>query len=239
MTQHTILDNENHRNLRILDAPSDRLGDGVMTALIVPDEFRQVQAEYPILFQRDANENFVAVALLGFESGENLYLTDDSWNARYKPLSHAIQPFLIGQSNEGEQDAKVHVDMGHARISSSPDVGVRVFDDSGSPTPYLERIAEQLGALHVGYLGSKAFFAALKKFDLLEPFTLEVPLTDGSKNSLVGFHILNEERLRRLDSAEFGELQQEGHLMPIYMALASLSQLSGLIGRKEAGRSRG
>ena len=76
------------------------------------------------------------------------------------------------------------------------------------------------------------YFDALVAHDLLEPFTLEVTLDDGSVNSLVGFHIIDEAKLRALDPAAVGKLHEDGHLMPIFMALASLSQLRPLVDRK-------
>ncbi len=79
----------------------------------------------------------------------------------------------------------------------------------------------------------------MEAYELLEPFSLEVTLDDGSINSLVGFHIIDEARLRALDAAALGALQAEGHLMPIFMALASLSQLSALVDRKNRKTGRG
>ena len=43
---------------------------------------------------------------------------------------------------------------------------------------------------------------------------------------------MDEERLRALESATLGELHQAGHLMPIFMALASLGNFTRLIARK-------
>lgn len=123
--------------------------------------------------------------------------------------------------------------MDHPRISSD-DTGTRLFDEDGGTTRYLEEIAGMLGELHVGLEGSGDFFAALDRHALLEPFTLEVPLSDGSKNSLVGFHIVNEDKLRALDGDALGDLHAAGHLMPLFMAIASLSQLSRLVERKDA-----
>src|SRR3546814_1311090 len=93
-------------------------------------------------------------------------------------------------------------------------------------TPYLDEIAERLGDLDEGYRASRAFYDALLAYELLEPFSLEVTLDDGSVNSLVGFHIIDEAKLRALDAEALGALHGAGHLMPMFMALASLSQLS-------------
>lgn len=239
MTNHRILNSGEHSELRVHTHADAALGDAAMAALVVPDEFRKLQGEYPILFKRDPESGqFSALALLGFENGENLFLGDGQWSARYRPLSMAIQPFLIGRPASGQGEGQVHVDLDHPRISSDGE-GMRVFDEDGKPTPYLEQIADMLGSLDESYRRSAEFFAALERYELLEPFTLQVPLGDGSQNSLVGFHILDEDKIRALDGDALGDLHANGHLMPLFMALASLSQISTLVARKEAKRARG
>ena len=232
MTQHAVLDKNTHRELRVRAEAGADLGDGVMATLTVPNEFRSIQGHFPILFRREIDRNeFIAVALLGFESGENLFLDGDRWDARYRPLSLAIQPLLIGRPASGDGPGQVHVDLEHPRIAPGGE-GIRLFDADGAPTPYLDQIAERLGDLDEGYRASKAFLDALDAYELLEPFNLEVTLDDGSINSLVGFHIIDEAKLRALDGEALGALHAAGHLMPIFMALASLSQLSALVARK-------
>ena len=231
MSRHQIVDNATHRDLRVLADHAAELGDGVMACLVVPDEFRMAQAEFPIVFRRDLETGkFSAWALFGFEEGENLFLTGDRWDARYKPLALAIQPFLIGRG--AGETAQVHIDMDHPRVSGAGVRGVRLFDDLGQASPYLEDIAEKLGMLDAGYRGSEDFAAALERHDLLEPFTLEVPLADGTVHSLVGFHTIHEERLAALPGAALAELHDAGYLTPLYMALASISQFGELAARK-------
>src|SRR3546814_4431580 len=94
---------------------------------------------------------------------------------------------------------------------------MRVFDEDGRATPFLDAIAERLGALDAGFRASGDFFAVLRDHELLEPFTLEVPLDDGSKHSLVGYHIIDEAKLQALDAVTLGTLHAAGHLMPIFM----------------------
>lgn len=239
MTDHRTLNSEEHRELRIRTEATAELGDGVMACITTPYEFRQVQACFPIVFRRN-NETgaFVAMALFGFTDGENLFLDDGEWTARYKPLAQSIQPFLIGQSAGGDGQAQIHIDMAHPRISTDGE-GMRVFDELGTPTPYLETIARKLGDLHESYRDSGAFFDAMQRYELIEPFTLEVPLNDGSKNSLVGFHTIHEEKLQALGPAELDDLHKDGHLMPAFMVLASLSHFGDLVDRKNRQVGRG
>lgn len=95
MSDHVILTADDHRDLRIRTERTADTGDAVMTCITVPSEFRRVQTHYPILFQRDAERDSVsALAMFGFEPGENLFLTDAGWDARYRPLAIDSQPFL-------------------------------------------------------------------------------------------------------------------------------------------------
>jgi hypothetical protein len=210
MTRHAVLTSDEHRDLRVRVEPSAELGDAVMSAFTVPLEFRRIQHDFPILFRRDDRGDFSALALLGFETGENL--------------------FLVGRSADASGSAEVHIDLDHPRIARNGE-GMLLFEQAGHPTPYLERISSMLDELDVGYRASKAFFAALNRYDLLEPFALDVELRDG-RHRMVGYHLINEEKLRELEPGAVAELHSEGHLMPIFMALASLSNLGSLIERK-------
>ena len=233
MTQHRPLSSRDDRDLRIRTERSAVLGDAAMCCVTFPEEFRRVQAHYPIVFQRDAGRSrFNALALTGFQDGENLFLTEAGWDAHYIPLAMNIQPFLVGRSAEPGGASQVHIDMGHPRVGGEE--GLRVFDDEGRPTPFLEAMNDRLGELQAGYENSGSYLDALVRHDLLEPFALDVTLKDGSQNRLVGFHAINEERLRDLDTGTLAELHAAGHLMPTFMAVASLSHFNDLVARKNA-----
>jgi len=231
MSSHVPLTAETHSTLRVRAERGREFGDGVMCCMTVPDEFRRVQNEYPILFRLNAErDSFAAMALFGFEDGENLFLSGDRWDARYIPLAIDIQPFLIGRPRPESTERHIHVDMASPRIVAEG--GTAAFEENGQPTPYLRRIAEKLGDFDQGYERSAAFFDALRRHELLEPMAVELPLIDGSTNRLVGFHAIDEDRLRELEPAAMNELHARGHLLPIFMALASLSNLDVLVRRK-------
>ena len=235
MSNHAILTAEAHRDLRVHMHQGADLGDGVMCCMTVPAEFRSVQNEYPIVFRMGAErDGFAAFALFGFQNGENLFLDGDRWDARYRPLAMDIQPFLIGQpaAAAAAGDKQVHIDMNSPRIARGE--GMRVFDDLGRPTPYLEAIAGKLGELDAGFQASGDFFAELRRLELLEPLALDITLDDGSTYRFVGFHVIDEDRLRSLDEAEIAGLHRKGHLMPLFMAVASLSNIGALVARKNA-----
>lgn len=232
MSNHAVVSADDHREVRIKTGHSAALGDGLMSCFTIPDEFRRLQNEFAILFRRDLqSRSFSALALLGFEAGENLYLSGDEWLASYKPLALSVQPFLIGRPQEESGDSEVHIDLDHPRISAGAE-GVRMFDDEGRASPYFEQVVGMLSALDEGHRSVGQFFSALERHDLLEPFALDVELANGAQHRMVGYHLINEERLASLDASALGELNAAGHLLPIYMALASLANLNRLIESK-------
>lgn len=232
LPDHRIVNHADHADLRVLVGAGAGLGDAVMACLAVPAEFRRLACDYPILFRQDDDSGeFSALALFGFEPGENLFLDGNRWDAVNRPLAMLVQPFLVGRSRDGAGPGQVHVDMNHPRVSRSGE-GVKLFEPSGVPTPYLEEIADMLGALDSGYRASGEFHAALARYDLLEPFSMDVTLDNGAMHRLVGYHLIAEERLAGLEPSVLAELHAAGHLLPIYMALASIGNLSRLVRRK-------
>ncbi|WP_017669363.1 SapC family protein [Sandarakinorhabdus sp. AAP62] len=232
MSNHQILTHDAHADLRVLAQPGAALGDAVMACITVPAEFRRLAIDYPILFRQDeATGAFSALVLMGFEPGENLFLDGDRWDATNRPLALAVQPFLVGRSRTSDGPGQVHIDMDHPRISRNGE-GIKLFEPGGQPTPYLEQIADMLGALDAGYRASGDYFAALIRYDLIEPFSMDVTLESGAMHRLVGYHLVNEEKLAALEPGALAELHAEGHLLPTYMALASLGNLARLVGAK-------
>jgi hypothetical protein len=232
MSRHVLLNNNDHKDLRIITAHGRQYGDEVMAALTFPAEFRNVQSHYPIVFQKTADgTGFVPLALFGLREGENLFLRDGRWDAPYIPLAIERQPFLVGFDGA---EPMVHVDLDSPRVSTTQ--GEPVFLPFGGMSEYLERISSVLLTLHEGVQSTPAFIAALLEHRLLEPFALDLTLPDGSQHRWGGFYTIHEERLARLDGAALERLQRAGHLLPIHMVLASMGRLRDLADRAEQRR---
>jgi hypothetical protein len=235
MARHVPLNNIEHKSMRIVTTRSAAYGDNQMYALTVPAEFRNVQACYPIVFQKRADTGqFQPLALFGFEAGENLFLTETGWDATYIPFSVERLPFLIGgvgavQAGQSTQPM-IHIDLDSPRVSATE--GEAVFLEYGGSSPFLERISAMLGTLHEGIAATAAFVDALQGLDLLESFVLDVEHRDGSSSRLAGFYTVNEERVRALDGAAVSQLQAQGFLEPMFMVVASTVHFRDLIERR-------
>jgi len=227
MPNHVLLNNVEHQDLRVITRRGADLGDQVMFAVTFPDEFRSIQAHFPIVFRKTAEQPaFQPIALFGFTEDQNLFLRGEHWDAHYLPLAIERQPFLIGNS-QGEQ--VIHIDLDSPRVSRSE--GEPLFRTHGGHTEYLERMSSVLGTIHHGLQRNVGFIDALLAHDLLESFVMDIELSDGSSNRLAGFYTINEDRLGSLSGSVLEQLNQQGYLSAIYMAVASLSQFRELIDR--------
>ncbi|MEO3692247.1 SapC family protein [Roseateles paludis] len=220
-----LLNNITHKDLRIITRRGAQWGDDRMSAPVTLQEFRRLQADYPIIFQQDEKGAFIPVVLFGLESGENLFLNDSGWDAEYIPLAMQRQPFSIGVQGD---EMRIMVEMESKRISQGPD-GEAVFLPHGGTTDYIEEINSILSALHEGLQQVPDFIQTLQANDLLESFVLDVERPDGAHSQLLGYYMINEEKLAALSGETVGLLHEAGHLQNIYMSIASLSNLSKLI----------
>lgn len=233
MPRHVLLNNVEHGNLRVVTRYAPEFGDDVHAVPVFPTEFGDVQREYPILFRKEADSGrFQCVALLGLEKGENLFLKDGEWNARYVPGIVARGPFLIGfqeQQVDGEmrKEPVIHIDMDDPRVSETN--GEPVFLEHGGNTPYLQRIAGILRGIQDGMAVAGTMFSAFETCGLIEPVNIEVDVHDDVQYVLRGFHTVSEEKLARLDGDTLARLNRAGFLRGAFLMVQSLNNIGRLI----------
>lgn len=233
MTQHVLLNSVDHQHVRVITERGAQYGDNLWFSPTFPLEFRSVQAQYPIFFVKEAaTGRLLPVALFGFQQQENLFLQHNNWQHSYIPLSVLRQPFLIGQQLSREHGVEqvqrvLHLDTQSPRLSETE--GEALFLAYGGNSTYLEQMAGLLETLHLGLQDSQLFVELLLELNLLESFTLDVQLDDGSKHQMVGFYTIAETVLQQLDASALALLHQRGYLQAIYLQIASQSRIRQLL----------
>lgn len=236
MPNHQLLDNLTHKDLRIITQHKPEYGDTASYTNVFVDELRDVQGQYPIFFRKNSDTaQFEVIALFGFAEQENLYLDNNGWHAGYIPLTIRRRPFLIGYQNVNTdgmvtQQPVVHVDMDSPRVSSTE--GEVVFLEQGGQSPYLQEMSSVLKAIDEGHRQTKAFIDILLENDLIESVSIKVQLNNGSHNELGGLYTLNEEKIAELSGDRLTSLHQQGYLQNMHMVLASMSNMTALIEKK-------
>jgi len=222
MTKVALLNNHDHRAVRVQAGASARYGDNQRFVAVILGEFPHLVAHYPILLTKDQNTGaFFVGAVLGFDEGENLFL-DERGMETYRPLNLQRGPFFTA-GNE------VAIDLDSPRLEAG---GKPLFTENGEPTQYLQSIMALFRDLKPGLEMTKAFVETLVGLKLVEPIDIDLAFDDGSKRQLTGLYTVNQQSLSALPDATVVDLFRKGYLQLIYLMMASLKQVPVLARRK-------
>lgn len=231
MPNKVVLNNVDHRDLTVALRHGAEFGDAVNQVQVFPPEFEAAQREFPIVFQR-TSAGLEAVALLGLDRDENLFLDGHRWTSRHIPLLQQRGPFSIGTDATDAGAPILYVDLDDPRTGAAD--GAPIFLQHGGNGPYLDHVMHLLRLIHAGVDGARAMYAAFDALGLIEPAAVEVMLRDDMRYAITGYEVLARERLNALTGAELETLHIAGFLAPAFLIATSLGNISDLIARKNA-----
>ncbi len=231
MPNRVPLDNVEHGSLRVSLRRSPDL-DHVNQTLVVPAEFEEVQREYPIFLRKDQDGGFVAVALLGLEKGENLFIENERWNAHYIPATHSRGPFFLAMRETEElgqtrRELAVHVDLDDPRVGSED--GEPLFKEHGGNTAYLDHVTSRLQLIHEGLSAASQMYALLDELGLIQPIELELQLGGGACYHVTSMFTIGMEQFQTLTGKDLERLHRSGFLAPTIFIRSSLPNLNRFV----------
>jgi hypothetical protein len=232
LTDLVALNKVTHRVLRVAAGRSIGAQSNVNMVSVVPREFPRLLAHYPILFAKNIDGGQLEpAALVGFQRGENLFITEGVWDAAYVPMQIQRLPFSLIPKQGSEQTAlDVALDMSSPYVQTQD--GERLFEDDGQSTKYLQNISSMMAALVSGSREAHAFMAKLSELNLLETVRIDVQFVDGSDAKLQGLYWIAAAVLKALPAAQLADLRDRGYLEWVYFQMASLAHISELVARK-------
>lgn len=240
MSKLVLLNNVDHEKLRVKTGYSAEFGDCVNQVLVFPTEFGDIQREYPILIQKNKEtREYQAVALLGLDKNENLYIENGAWSAEYVPAVIDRGPFSIGMQKklidgENVREPMVQIDLDNPRVNEVD--GERIFLEHGGNSPYFNRITKLLKRIFDGLAVNKSMFSRLEELELLEPMKLEIKLSETEQYNIEGYYTISEEKFLNLDGESLLSLNKTGYIRGIIFIMSSLHNISKLIEKKNCKR---
>lgn len=231
MTNYVVLDRDKLSDLRVNESAVPIDSNKVRNTFVVVDELQRASGNYPLFFIKNPDTGmFSLVCLLGFDQGENLFLSEDHWDARYVPLNVRRGPFALADNKESE--ALVVVDLDDSRVSRS--TGEVLFNERGFPTDYLDEKVSILKALQDGKDKTDDFVKTLLDLDMIIPATFQITFNDGSSQKLQGLYTVDQNKLENLSSETVLKFHDKNYFEYIYMVIASIGQMGYLIDRKNS-----
>jgi hypothetical protein len=240
MPNAVLLDNVQHQDLKIIGGHGAQFGDAINEVAIFANEIADAHREYPIYFRQDGKGGFQAYALLGLDKNENLFLSDDTWQARYIPAMQDRGPFMIGfrqQETAGEpsREPVMAIDLDHPRISR--DVGEPLFLPHGGNSARVERHARALRTIHTGVDASRAMFAAFQSEGLLAQIEIGIQIDESTRYTIPDVVSISQQALTELGGPALERLNKAGFLALAFLTLNSVGNVNRLIEMKNRRRA--
>ena len=218
---------EEHKNLKIKTDVGISFSEKIHIIPVVVSEFADVAANCPIVFIKEENSDRLRVAaMLGIEVEKNLFFEDGAWQGTHVPLNIGRVPFSFAPVGDGKTLGPA-IDLNHHLVNEEE--GTPLFDEKGEPTDYYKWVNSFLGNLFQGEMVTQKFSEALAKYDLLREFHLQIEDEAGGKSELVGLFTPTANLLQQLSDEAILELNKEGYLAAIHIAIQSMAQIKRLV----------
>ncbi|HWU15488.1 MAG TPA: SapC family protein [Caulobacter sp.] len=218
------LNREQHAKLALVhkDKPYSFALNGTAVPLAVT-EFAPAALTYPVIF---AGEDRVPLAVMGLNTGENLFIQADGGfePGAYIPAYIRRYPFVLA-NDENQDRLIVCIDRGSDLLAEGGQTPL--FDAKGEPTEYTQNCIKFCDDFEVERRRTDSFVQLLKDNDLFElkkaVFTpMDANGQPGEPQTVAEYFGVSEEKLNALPADKIKELQASGALAQIYAHLVSL-----------------
>ncbi len=199
------------------------------------DEFVQASRDFPVIFS--SGDQPVPLALMGLNEGVNTFINDEGKADEefYLPAYVRRYPFLLARLNPDAEELSLCFDPTCDAIGAYKD-GEPLFTDDGQPAPPTQAALNFCEQFEQAGTKTQAFIDELNKHDLLMDGEIAITRNDEPDKPYVyrGFRMVNEEKLRQLDSGIVKEWNVNGILPLIYAHLFSLDRMRIIFSRQVA-----
>ncbi len=194
-------------------------------SMLTLEEFYQACKSMPIVFAKNEDEGWFALALLGLENKNKFVNEDGSWKKDcYIPAYIRRYPFIYVKNGDELLlgfDASCKIDK--------KDAGYRYFfEDNEEPSEFTKRVLSFLNDVQKSSNATKEFIETLEEMKLLEESAINGKNAEGKDISINGFWVINEEKLNKISKKNKNKLCEKNYYMPITAHLISLTNIPNM-----------
>lgn len=193
---------------------------------LVTGEFAAAARDYPIVF---VGAEAAPVAVLGLQAEQNRFVVANHWQSgTYVPAYVRRYPFVFART--GDPDGHVlAIDADAPMLRTQGDEGQPLFDPDGQPSALTRQALSFCEAFTRDATATTAFSAALVTAGVLVERQADVVHPDGRHSSLLGFQLIDAERLAALPDATVLAWHRQGWLALAHFHMASLARFKDLL----------
>lgn len=242
MSKATVLNNVDHKDLKVDTRPSLYKNEHVNRSMIYVTEIGELHKEFPLIFYKDPDQDpdrgkLQLHAILGLEKDENLFIGEGGWTSRFVPALLARGPFSLGykkaeNADDNQTAPVICINTEDPRVNTEQ--GEDVFLQFGGEAPYLSYVKKALQTIENGINFDKTLYSLVQEFDLLEPVSIQIKLSNIQEVNFSDYYAVNQEKLAQLDGESLAKLNQYGVLSLLYFVLSSMGNFQQLTELKNA-----
>jgi len=196
------------------------------------EEFALAARHYPIAFA-GAGELF-PIAVVGMRTAENLFVQDGAWAAdHYVPAYVRRYPFILLEDKDAATLSLMIDDVPGLIVPAG--ASARAFFEDSAPAQFTREALDFARAYLAGSLATQGFTKALSDAGILIERQANVAFKDGSRFTLAGLQIIDEEKYRALPDAIITDWFRRGWIDMIALILSSGQNWARLIDRMARG----
>jgi len=223
-----VLDREQHKALRLQPNATAQFAAKNQAVPLLAAEFPEACLEYPIVFTKGQDGQWLALALTGLQAGDNAFVdAKGQWTSRYVPASVRRYPFILAESDN--KQLSLAADLSAPQLGKE---GEPLFDSQGEPTDLAKSVLQLLADFQTQAQRSSAIAQQLEQAGLLTQQNLQVRL--GERSAVVeGVWIIDEVKLRELPDDKIVAWFKGGEMAVIHAHMLSLRNLVPLLERSQ------
>jgi hypothetical protein len=221
-----VLNKEIHKNSALGELQDASFAKEIISAPLTVAEFFESCKDYPIVFAKEANGEWMATAMLGYKEKENLFINDENkWESkRYIPAFIRRYPFIFVQQN----DQLLLAFDGQLKSEDQKDESRKFFKEDGTNSEFLDNVLKFLNQYQADAKATSEFIKQLDSWELLEEKVATIVNSKNEKYNINGFYVVNEEKLKNLSKKKKDDICAKNALPLITAHLISLSNVQRL-----------
>ncbi len=224
MANYVHIDTRIHAGARWKRPSSYAFASGDSIVPLTIQELSRAVMAFPIAFSRLEN-GFQPVAMLGFESGSNLFVAHDgSWKGSYVPAMLRTYPFRLGSAQDGTRVLCIDAESG-----LMGNEGELLLNEDGSPAQEVARVMQLLNQIEAERMMTLEACSVLEKSGLIVPWEITLQ-EEGGNRKLAGLYKIDEAAMNALEDGDYLDLRKKGALPMAYCQLLSMQNLQ-ILGR--------
>jgi len=200
----------------------------IMSVPLGIGEFYEACKDYPILFVKNQEGHWLAIALLGYND-TNVYLDENHSfkKGKYLPAFLRRYPFVLAQ-NEGQESFSLGIEEEALEELNESNQLRALFKEDKTPSDLTKSTLDFLVRFQGELQASSAFIKELETWELLVQKSANVLDEEGKSHTINGFFTINEEKLNHLSEKKKLDIYKKGATPFMTAHLISLSNIRRL-----------